>query len=153
MTTKADPLLLLRRQILAETHTGGSLYVRGTHFCYTLEDQIRETIAGPGRWNWHASMKVPKQTAIPSGTYEVAVTWSNRFQRRMPLIMGVPDFDGIRFHGGSTVENTEGCPLLGRKRSDIGDRLWDSFGLTDQLAAIIDDESMRGKVYVRIENP
>ena len=48
-----------------------------------------------------------------SGNYEVAITYSNRFKRELPLIKDVPGFSGIRIHPGNTDEDTEGCILVG----------------------------------------
>ena len=60
-----------------------------------------------------AALKVQNQTAIPTGRYQVAITFSNRFQRDMPLILNVPGFAGIRIHSGNTDADTDGCIILG----------------------------------------
>ena len=66
-------------------------------------------------------VKVNGKTCIPEGYYNVTVSESTRFKKLMMLLSNQPDFsiqkDGIRFtgirpHGGNTVDNTEGCPLL-----------------------------------------
>jgi hypothetical protein len=144
--------LLLKREALIEDVTAGSLYIDGTFFCYTLEDPVRE-LATPDGWVWQASLKVYGQTAIPSGKYTVTNTFSNRFQKRMPLVLSVPDFEGVRLHGGSTVEHTEGCPLLGRDRSDDYRALISSVGLTDKLVKLIDSAERNGKVHLEVRNP
>ncbi len=79
----------------------GDLFIDGVFFCHTLEDEKRAD-----------GLKVYGETAIPSGTYNVAVTRSNRFKRLMPLIMDVPMFSGIRMHGGNDSGDTHGCPLV-----------------------------------------
>ena len=86
------------------TCTIGELLVDGVHECYTLEDVVRPTGAA----------KVYGETAIPYGTYPVIVTFSNRFQRTLPLLVGVVGFDGIRIHPGNTAADTHGCLLVGR---------------------------------------
>jgi hypothetical protein len=66
-------------------------------------------------------VKVDGQTCIPEGIYNVSQSFSTRFKKNMLLLSNQPDFsiqkDGVRFtgvrpHGGNTVDNTEGCPLL-----------------------------------------
>lgn len=92
--------LTLIREPSTEHTTFGSLYVDDTFECYTLEDVVRKD-------------KVYGETAIPAGTYKVIVTWSPRFKRQLPLLIGVPGFDGIRIHPGNTYKDTEGCILVG----------------------------------------
>lgn len=88
--------------------TLGNLYIDGKFECYTLEDAMRE-VAGQPVTSW----KIPRETAIPRGEYPVYITWSNRFQKMLPELWGVPGFDGVRLHAGNTEANTEGCILLG----------------------------------------
>lgn len=101
-------LRLVRDKLLAD-QTLGTLYVDGDAECFTLEDKVRELPGEPV-----SAWKVPKRTAIPRGTYQVDVTYSNRFKRDMPLLLNVPGFGGIRIHSGNTEADTEGCILVGR---------------------------------------
>ncbi len=89
--------------------TRGVLFIDGRAFCMTLEDETREVPGKPV-----AAWKVPGQTAIPRGTYAVQITPSARFKRDLPLVVGVPGFDGIRIHPGNTAADTEGCILVGQ---------------------------------------
>lgn len=93
----------------------GELSFNGSFFCHTLEDKDRRLEDSPG----HSMMsrKIPGQTAIPRGVYRLGITFSNRFQRDLPLLYDVPCFEGIRIHSGNDHTNTEGCILLGQKRS------------------------------------
>lgn len=69
-----------------------------------------------------SKIKVKARTAIPEGRYPVIVTYSNRFKRLLPLLTGVPGYEGIRIHPGNTHENTEGCLLPGvSKEFEAGD--------------------------------
>lgn len=92
---------LVRTELLPD-RTLGTLMVDGTFECFTLEDAVRE----PG-------VKIPGNTAIPLGDYEVTFTWSPHFQQTMPLINHVPGFEGIRIHPGNSPADTEGCVLVG----------------------------------------
>ena len=76
-------------------------------FCDTLEPTWRDI--GPGR----PGRKLPGRTAIPEGRYPVAVTFSPRFGRWLPLLLHVPMFTGVRIHAGNTAEDTAGCILVG----------------------------------------
>lgn len=81
--------------------------------CYTLEDRVRE-MAGKSVNQW----KIPGQTAIPAGRYELKKTWSIRFKKYTLQLMDVPGFSGIRIHAGNTNLDTEGCILPGTGISD-----------------------------------
>ncbi len=97
--------LTLKRIFLTDNYTIGKLYIDGVIFCDTLEDKVRRfTEDDP---------KLYGKTAIPSGVYDVIITYSNRFKRELPLLMKVPHFEGIRIHSGNTHEDTEGCILVG----------------------------------------
>ena len=85
--------------------TIGQLFVDGYEECFTLEDVVRD-------------VKIPGETAIPAGTYNVTITMSNRFKRELPLLENVPNFSGVRIHPGNTSEDTEGCILVGRGRTE-----------------------------------
>ena len=94
------------REDYSSKSTIGKMYIDGVFECFTLEDVVRN---GP---------KVPGATAIPAGSYNVIVDFSNRFQKDMPHILDVPGFEGIRIHSGNTDADTEGCILLGRNRAE-----------------------------------
>lgn len=104
--------LLLKRIHFGETFTVGQLYEVTDYgqspICYVLEDKYRE-IDGKDVKTW----KVQDQTAIPKGVYDVRITLSNRFKTRLPLLLNVPGFTGIRIHAGNSSKNTEGCLLVG----------------------------------------
>ena len=97
--------LLLHRQTFSDKSSVGTLYVNGLKECHTLEDRDRHLEEG--------GEKVYGETAIPRNTYKVVITYSNRFKQPMPLLVDVPQFEGIRIHPGNTDQNTEGCILVG----------------------------------------
>ena len=49
---------------------------------------------------------------IPAGTYPVAVTWSPKFKRMLPIVLNVPGRSGIRVHRGTRPEHSRGCILV-----------------------------------------
>lgn len=103
--------LVLERLQRDSDVTIGSLSVDGDFECWICEDPVREVSGQPV-----ASWKVKGQTAIPAGTYVIDITMSARFKRELPLLLGVPGFDGIRIHPGNTAADTEGCLLPGAMR-------------------------------------
>lgn len=93
--------LTLARKWRTEKSCIGPLDVDGKHECFILEDPPRD-------------IKIPGITGIPAGTYQIIITYSPRFKREMPLLVGVPGFDGVRIHPGNTADDTEGCLITGR---------------------------------------
>jgi len=125
---------VIRREYSLKS-TIGELYIDNRFECFTLEDRIR-------------ALKVPGTTAIPVGNYEVVVTWSNRFKRPLPLLMNVPNYEGVRIHTGNTDENTEGCLLVGKtKRPDF---VGNSKLAFDALFPKIQEAAQREKVFLEI---
>lgn len=96
-----DLNLHLTREICGETSTLGQLFIDGDFKWWTLEDRLHD---GP---------KIPGETCIPAGRYQVVMTLSARFKKVMPQLVGVPGFSGIRIHGGNTDKDTLGCILVG----------------------------------------
>lgn len=124
--------------------TLGVLFVDGHYECFTLEDTIREIPGQPV-----AQWKVPTHTAIPAGRYRVIVTPSQRFQRRLPLLVDVPGFTGIRIHSGNTAADTEGCILVGSDRQ--ARRVLQSRVAFERLFERL--TGTPGEHWVEIENP
>ncbi len=99
---ESEVQLTLPRRPPEGNSTPGNLYVDGAWECHTLEDLVR-------------AVKIPGQTAIPAGIYSVIITLSSRFHRRLPLLLNVPEFSGVRIHAGNTAADTEGCILVGQR--------------------------------------
>lgn len=95
--------LKLTRHTFSELSTIGDLEIDGVLECYTLEDTVRD-------------VKIPKETAIPYGSYKVTLNMSNRFKKVMPLLLNVPNFEGVRIHAGNSNHDTEGCILVGMSK-------------------------------------
>ena len=105
-------ILTLDRKYKLPTYTIGKLYIDGEYFCDTLEDKDRG-LTDNMTVSEISKIKIKKETAIPTGTYKVTITYSNRFKKNMPLINDVKGFEGIRIHSGNTDKDTEGCLLVG----------------------------------------
>lgn len=92
--------------------------------CWVLEDTARAY-----------GVKIPGKTALPAGMYRVAYTYSPKFKRNMLHLhtdttkyncqRGGVTFTGIRVHGGNTVADTEGCPIVGKCRQST-DTIYES---------------------------
>ena len=100
---------LLLRSDFSDEFTLGTFCFAGKFLGYTCEDRDRRLEAG--------GIKIPGRTAIPRGYYRLTVSMSQRFGKLMPEIKDVPQFSGVRVHGGNTHADTEGCPLLGAKKT------------------------------------
>ena len=107
--------LKLVREVLKEHFTIGRLYINDEFECYVMEDVDRFLEDSEANGN----VKVKGETAIPLGTYNVIVNMSTRFRKLMPLLINVPQFEGIRIHAGNTHLDTEGCLLLGRIPGEV----------------------------------
>lgn len=97
-------LITIKRLYKTDTSTIGELLIDGVWECFTLEDVERE-------------VKVKGETAIPKGAYKVIINESNRFKKLLPLLLDVPNFEGVRIHSGNTNHDTEGCILVGQTRN------------------------------------
>ena len=132
--------IVLTRRPSADGWTQGQLSCDGVHSCYTCEDVIR-----PG------GEKVLGQTAIPAGKYQVIITDSPRFARRLPILLAVPDFSGIRIHPGNSARDTKGCILPGRGITPAG--VTHSVLAFDVLFARIDSALIVGEeVWIDVRN-
>lgn len=104
--------ITVKRKFKGNNYTIGSLYIDDKYFCDTLED-IDRGLTDNMTDSYISTVKVVDQTAIPIGSYKVTITYSNRFQKLLPLINNVKGFSGIRIHSGNTKEDTSGCILVG----------------------------------------
>lgn len=127
--------------------TLGTLDLGAGRFCYTLEDAIREQ---PGVQV--AAWKVPGATAIPAGRYPLTITFSQRFQRPLPLVKDVPGFSGVRIHPGNTAADTEGCLLVGRTRLSAT-RIGESRLAFEELFARLQRALRVMDVWLEVRNP
>lgn len=118
--------LILSRRWFKSDYTIGKLFVNNKPFCDVLEDKDRGLHQGMSE-ALIKKIKIPKETCIPYGTYEVRITYSNAFHKRLPLLVAVPGYKGVRIHSGNHKDHTEGCLLVGvnRERGKVLDsKIW-----------------------------
>jgi len=126
--------MTLKRRPSAQS-TPGELFLDGVFECYTLENPAHG--AKPHK-------------AIPAGRYAVDITYSPRFARPLPEVLGVPGFVGIRIHPGNAVADTEGCILVGRTRAT--DWVGESAVAFDVLLVKLRLARARGSITLEIED-
>lgn len=142
-----DTTLELIRKYKKENYTIGKLYINGKYFCDTLEDTDRGLDQNMSL-DKIKNLKVKAHTAIPTGVYEIKMTYSPKYKRIMPLINNVPGYEGIRIHAGNTHEHTEGCVLVGFNKA-VG-KVLNSKETFEQLYKYLEEECKNNKVYIKI---
>ena len=119
-------LIKLFRNLRLADCTIGQLFISDSGSdvfeCFTLEDVVRPD-----------GVKIKHQTAIPAGRYEVVIDFSNKYQRRMPHILNVPMFSGIRIHSGNVDTDTSGCILVGTTFNQANQAIYHSRDAYDRL--------------------
>lgn len=128
--------LHLKRIYKGSTYTIGHLYIGDKYFCDTLEDTDRGLTSDIDEEEIKR-IKVYSETAIPTGTYKIEVTFSPRFKRKMPLLIGVKGFSGIRIHSGNNEYHTSGCILCGYNK---------------EKGKVLNSKIVTSKLYALIEN-
>ena len=136
--------LHLQRTERSDRYTMGRLAIDGEPFCDTLEPTDRHLEAATMR----PEQKVFGQTAIPTGTYPVVLTYSPRFKRTLPLLKNVPHFEGIRIHPGNSATDTAGCILVGRRLHS--GRLTDSRQTMRQLMTTLTHRPQEQEISITI---
>lgn len=106
--------LTLIRKYKKKDYCIGDLYIGDKFFCNTLEDPDRD-LNQNGKFD-NGEFKVYGNTCIPYGKYKIILNYSNKFKRVLPLLLDVPNFEGIRIHRGNTPKDTLGCILVGENK-------------------------------------
>lgn len=125
-----------------DDYTIGRLYLDKARFCDTLEDPIRkmQDLNGDGDATDQGEGKIYGRTAIPAGTYEITLEYSQRFKRDLPYLHDVPFFTSILIHAGNGPDDTEGCILVGENKERgkvINSRAWENL-LVNKISGAID---------------
>ena len=146
--------LILERIAKRKTYTIGRLYIRkqvmdeylpgyeNKYFCDTLEPTWRDYE--------HGAYKVKGRSAIPEGRYAVVISYSPRFKQWLPILLGVPKFEGIRIHAGNTAKDTEGCILVGQNR-EVGKVLDSRKWLYELKQKIVEAKDRGESVWITVK--
>lgn len=114
--------LVVERKWKKEGYTIGKLFINNVFFCNTLEDKDRGLTSAMSIEKIKV-MKVFGETAIPSGVYEVKLSYSSKFANRVwgkkyngqvPEVLNVKGFAGIRVHPLNTAQDSLGCIGVGK---------------------------------------
>ncbi len=131
-------LITIDRLYLRPSYCIGKMYIDGEYLCDTLEDEVRPE-----------GIKINGKTAIPYGVYQVTMSYSPKFERSMPLILNVPNFEGVRIHSGNSVTDTEGCVLVGKNKVKGG--LVESRFFSNALNTLLTES--KDDITLHIRNP
>ena len=140
--------ILLQRVAKKDKYTIGKLYVNNQYFCDTLEDTDRGLTQSMTEQQIK-SKKVYGETAIPTGTYRIIISYSNRFKKQMPLLLNVPGFSGIRIHTGNTEKDSLGCILVGKNKA-VG-KVLESRDIYNKLFSILQKANEKETIKIIIK--
>ena len=119
--------ILVDRKWKKDTYTIGIVSINGIRFSESIEDKDRG-LSNTMSEGYINSKKIYGKTAIPVGTYEVKLTYSPKFASRVwgkkyggkvPQIMNVKGFSGVRIQPLNKAEDSLGCIGMG-KNSQVG---------------------------------
>ena len=96
--------------------TIGRLTIDGVPVGYVVEDRDRGLASTDGLDHIRA-VKVPGETAIPTGRYRVHLYDSPKHGPDTPELLDVPGYDHIQVHAGNVPADTLGCQVIGRTRA------------------------------------
>lgn len=95
----------------------GIFYVSGARLSNSLEDEDRglDQKMPTGKIN---QLKIKGKTAIPKGTYRVALSvspkfstraWAKKYKGLVPELLNVKGYSGVRIHPANSASEVEGC--------------------------------------------
>ena len=94
-------VLVIRNQF-SEHSTISDVMIDGEFFCFGLELPVRDGLPG---------------SAIPLGSYDLTLRWSEHFQRILPHVENVPGRTAIEIHSGNWPSDVKGCLVVGEWKS------------------------------------
>lgn len=140
--------IILNRIAKKAKYTIGKLYINDQYFCDTLEDTDRGLTQSMTEQQI-GSKKVYGETAIPTGTYRIIISYSNKFKKQMPLLLNVPGFAGIRIHSGNTEKDSLGCILVGKNKA-VG-KVLESRDTYSRLFSILQEANKKETIKITIK--
>lgn len=140
--------ILIKRTDRSETFTIGELSINGKFQNYTGEDKDRGLKSSMSLDEIN-KIKVHGKTAIPTGRYQLIISFSNRFQKYLPELLNVPGFAGIRWHAGNFEVDTDGCQLQGMQKGD--NKILDSKTAMTYLMKKLEAIEKKEKIWVTVE--
>ena len=140
--------IILNRIAKKAKYTIGKLYINDKYFCDTLEDTDRGLTQSMTEQQI-GYKKVYGETAIPTGTYRIIISYSNKFKKQMPLLLNVPGFAGIRIHSGNTEKDSLGCILVGKNKS-VG-KVLESRDTYSKLFSILQEANKKETIKITIK--
>ena len=150
--------LVLTRIAKRQTYTIGRLFmieqVVDEYSTGTAEKYICDTLEPTWRDYAHGAYKVKGKSAIPEGRYAVVISYSPKFKKWLPLLIGDQEFNkqwkGVRIHAGNTEKHTQGCILVGENK--IEGRLLNSCNtLNDLKQKIVEARARDEPVWLTIK--
>ena len=114
--------LLLNRRWKKDTYTIGELFINGVKYSETCEDKDRG-LKDSMSLSEIKSKKIYGQTAIPTGRYEIKMTysakfanraWARKYNGKVLEITNVKGYSGVRIHPFNTAQESLGCVAPGR---------------------------------------
>ena len=129
-------------------YTIGRMSLNGEYFCDTLEDTDRG-LNSTMSVDEILSKKRKGITAIPTGKYDVILTFSPRFKRVLPLLLSVKGYEYIRVHHGNLPSSTDGCLLVGENK--IKGQIINSRATLEKLMSVLlECEKRKEKISLTI---
>lgn len=140
-----DTLIRVDRTWSNRDATISRVYINGKFVCHGLEDEYRAD-------------KVPGETRIPAGEYDVTLRTVGGFHGRYSRMFGarhhgmlwvrdVPGFEFILLHIGNYERDTDGCLLLGKADYQAG-TVWQSKKTYQRVYAQLWEAARDGRLRI-----
>lgn len=139
----------VKRIARKDGYTIGKMYINGAYFCDTLEDTDRG-LKSTMSVDEILSKKRKGITAIPTGEYDVILSFSPKFKRVLPLLLNVKGYEYIRIHHGNFPSSTDGCLLVGENKIK-GQIINSRVTLEKLMSVLLECEKKKEKVTITIE--